>query len=386
MKKRFFLLVLIMFGISIIQSLAQGIDDLKITHGPYLQNVTETGATIIFTTNKLVAPGLMVNSGSGEFELIQNSHGGLIDVGDNIHKVRLENLDPGQQYEYRLFACEIKNYRPYKCTFGDTLISQSYKFKTFDPGANHINFTVFCDVHDKAGKLSKYLDFNNVDKQDCYFLNGDILGHIEEEAQLYSSFLDVCVNRFATEKPFFYVRGNHETRGKYARQLKNFLEFPNDSYYYSMTLGPVRFIILDGGEDKPDSSKEYSGLVDFDTYRLEELAWLKNEVASDEFIKAPFKIVVVHMPIMQNEKNWYGMAFLSEHFGPVLKNAGIDLMISGHTHQNAWIESSKSGFDYPIMISSNNNFIEVEVSKDKALIKLKDLNGKVENRYTVERK
>jgi len=340
MRKRIYLLVLVLSGISIFQSSAQGIDDLKITHGPYLQNVTETGATIIFNTNKSVAPGLMINSGSGKFELIQNSHDGLFDVGDNIHKVRLENLQPGQQYEYRVFACEIKNYQPYKCTFGDTLFSKSFTFKTFDPDVDHINFTVFCDVHDKAGKLNKYLDFNNVDKQDCYFLNGDIMGHIEEEAQLYSSFLDVCVNRFAKEKPFFYVRGNHETRGQFARQLKDYLDFPNDTYYYAQTLGLVRFIVLDGGEDKPDDSKEYSGLVDFDQYRYQELEWLKNEVASAEFKKAHFKIVVVHMPIMQNKKNWYGMAFLAEHFGPVLKDAGIDLMISGHTHRNAWIESS----------------------------------------------
>ena len=385
MERKNYLLAGLIFYISINYCVSQGINDLKITHGPYLQNVTETGATIFFTTNKLVVPGLMINSGSGEFELIQNSHEGLIDVGDNKHKVRLENLEPGQQYEYRLVACEIKDYRPYKCTYGDTLISQSYKFKTFDPDVDHINFTVFCDVHDKAEKLSKYLDFNDIDKQDCYFLNGDIMGHIEEEEQLYSSFLDTCVNRFATKKPFFYVRGNHETRGQFARQLIDYLEFPNDSYYYSMTLGPVRFIVLDGGEDKPDDSKEYSGLVDFDRYRLEELEWLKKEVASDEFKKAPFKIVIVHMPIMQNEKNWYGMAFLAEHFGPVLKDAGIDLMISGHTHRNAWINSIDSSFDYPIMISSNNNFIEAEVDKNQISLLLKDINGNVEKRYQVEK-
>ncbi len=385
MRKEIILLVL-MSGIAIIQSLAQGIDDLKITHGPYLQNVTETGATIFFTTNKLVVSGLMINSGSGEYELIQNSHDGLIDVGDDMHKVHLKNLEPGQEYEYRLYACEIKDYRPYKCTFGDTIISQTFKFKTFDSNKEQLNFTVFCDIHDRADKLSKYLDSNKIEKQDCYFLNGDIMGHIEDESQLFSNFLDTCVNRFATEKPFFYVRGNHETRGQFARQLNSYLDFSNGKYYYAQTLGPVRFVVLDGGEDKPDSSKEYSGLVDFDTYRLEELAWLKKEVESNEFKSAAFKIVVVHMPIIENKKNWYGMAFLAEHFGPVLKEAGIDLMISGHTHRNAWIESQKSGFGYPVMISSNNNFIEAEVNEEEISLKLKDLNGDIEESYIIEKK
>jgi UDP-2,3-diacylglucosamine pyrophosphatase LpxH len=325
------ILVLLACFISVAKCWAQEGKSLTITHGPYLQNVSETGATIIFNTNKLVVPGIMIKQEGGDFNLIHNSHDGLINVGENIHKVRLDNLSPGQKYEYRLFACEIMDYRPYKSTYGDTLISKSYTFQTFDSDADQLNFTVFCDIHDRADKLGNYLNSNDIEKQDCYFLNGDIMGHIEEEEQLYSSFLDTCVNRFASEKPFFYARGNHETRGKFARQLIDYLDFSADKFYYAQTLGPVRFVVLDGGEDKPDDSKEYSGLVDFDRYRLEELDWLKNEVASDDFKEAFFRIVIVHMPIIKNNKNWYGMEFLAEHFGPVLNEANIDLMISGHT-------------------------------------------------------
>lgn len=384
MKHR--LLVLILFWVTNFHiGLAQEAEGLSFTHGPYLQNVSETAATIIFTTDRLVAPGIMIRTGNGPFELVQNSHEGLIDVGDNVHKVRLENLKPGQEYEYKLFAAEIKEYLPYKCTFGDTLLSETYRFQTFNVDMNQVNFTVFCDIHDRAYKLAKYLNANDIEKQDCYFLNGDILGHIEEERQLYSSFLDTCVSHFASQKPFFYVRGNHETRGKFARQLKNYLEFSDDKFYYAQTIGPVRFVVLDGGEDKPDDSKEYSGLVDFDAYRLEELEWLEKEVASEEFKNADFKIVIIHMPIIQNKKNWYGMAFLAEHFGPVLQDAGIDLMISGHTHKNAWIESGKSGFDYPVMISSNNHFIEAEANEKEVSLILKNIDGEVEKKYQVQK-
>lgn len=354
------------------------------THGPYLQKVTQTGATIVFATDLLIVPGVMIKSTNGEFELIQNSHDGLIDVGSNIHKIRIDNLLPGNEYEYRLFACKIEDYQPYKSVYGDTVLSSSYKFRTFSTDQDKVNFTVFCDVHDKADKLGSYLYHNNIEQQDCYFLNGDIMGHIEEEAQLFSSFLDTCVSTFAREKPFFYVRGNHETRGKFARNLKKYLDFPNDKYYYAQTIGPVRFVVLDGGEDKPDTSKEYSGMADFDRYRFEELAWLKDEVCSEEFKNAPFRIVIIHMPIIESEKNWYGMAFLAKHFGPVLRDADIDLMISGHTHRNAWIESGKSGFDYPVMISSNNHFIEAEVDENEISLLLKNTEGKVEKRYVIE--
>ena len=167
------------------------------------------------------------------------------------------------------------------------------------------------------------------------------------------------------------------------RSLATF--FADDKYYYAQTLGPVRFLVLDGGEDKPDTSNEYSGLVDFDSYRYQELEWLKKEVAGDEFKNAPFKIVIIHMPIIENKKNWHGMAFLAQHFGPVLEEAGIDLMISGHTHRNAWIDSDKSGFGYPIMISSNNHFIEAEVDLEEISLLLKDINGNVEAKYTCNR-
>ncbi|MDB4581531.1 metallophosphoesterase [Draconibacterium sp.] len=364
----------------------QEVATLEITHGPYLQNITKTEATIVFTTNKLVVPGVLIRSGNKEFRLIQNSTNGLVDVGDDIHKIRIKGLQPGINYEYKLVAKEIASYHPYKVVYGDELNSETFSFKTFDSQQSSVNFTVFCDIHDQAEKLAKYLDSNQVEKQDCYFLNGDIMGHIEEKPQIYSSFLDTCVSRFASEIPFFYARGNHETRGKYARNLKNFLDLPNNQYYYAQTIGNIRFIVLDGGEDKPDTTSVYAGLADFDTYRLKELEWLRNEVAGEEFQKAKIKIVIIHMPIIKNKRNWYGMAFLEEHFGPVLQRAKIDLMISGHMHKNNWIEAGKSGFDYPVMICSNNDYVEVKVEMDSIKIDLKNLEGKIVEQYLVEKR
>ncbi len=385
MKLRIKLFLLLLCSHTVVKCLSQNSSSRVVTHGPYLQNLSTNEATIMFTTSKLVVPGVMLSSDGVDFQLIQNSSDGLINVGDNTHKIRVDHLMPGRVYHYRLFACEILDYKPYKCIYGDTLISKTFKFETFDEDAESVNFTVFSDSHDTPGKISRYLDSNDIDSQDCYFLNGDIMGYMENEAQVFSSFLDTCVARFATKKPFFYVRGNHETRGKFARQLKNYLGLPNDEYYYAFTLGPVRFLVLDGGEDKPDSNVEYSRLVDFDRYRMDELEWLRNEVEGDDFKRARFRIVIIHMPVIKHEKNRYGMAFLAERFGPVLQAAGIDLMISGHTHRNAWVEPGHSGFGYPIMISSNNNYVEAAVNASQISIVLKSPNGEITDRHTVER-
>jgi predicted phosphodiesterase len=335
---------------------AQNEENIKINHGPYLQNSSETGISIVFSTNELAVPGVIVWDNNGQKLVIQNSKDGLIDVGKGTHKVRIKNLSPGTSYKYQAFAVPIKDYQAYKCSYGDTIYSSLNSFTTFSSAKTEVNFTVFNDLHNKAKKLSQYLNHNDIPNQDLYFLNGDILGHIDNEKQIYDSFLDTCVNRFAQNIPFFYVRGNHETRGVYARNLKNYLALENDSYYFSFSLGSVRFVVLDGGEDKPDSSKEYSGMADFDVYREQQLEWLNNEIATTEFQKAEVKIVVIHMPVIENEGNWYGMEQLAKYYGPVLNDANIDLMISGHTHENEWIKEGDSGFNYPVIICSNNDF------------------------------
>ncbi len=363
---------------------AQENEVLKFTHGPYLQNVTCTGATIVFNSNKLIVPGVFIKPEGGKYELVQNSNHGLLNVGNNIHKVRIANLEPGKHYEYKLYAKEILEYHAYKVVYGNEITSNTFSFNTFDPNKKEVGFTVFCDLHFMANKLAKYLDSNDIENQDCYFLNGDIIGHISEEEPIYSGFLDTCVSRFASEKPFFFTRGNHETRGKYARELNKYLDLPGDNFYYAQTIGNTRFVVLDCGEDKPDTATVYAGLADFDRYRMEELEWLKQEVAGSEFKAAGFKIVIVHMPIIVNEKNWHGMEFLAKHYGPVLQAAKIDLMISGHTHKNAWISSSESGFGYPVMVSSNNNYIEAKVNKSAILIHLKDLDGNIVGEHLIK--
>ncbi len=382
---RIHLTISIFFFITFVVA-AQTTEKLNITHGPYLQNVSDTAATVVFTTNKLVVPGVYLSYNDTDSKLIRNSTDGLINVGDDIQKVRITGLKPGKEYSYKLFAKEILDMRPYvnlDGKYGDSIISEVFKFKTLDKSADVVRFTVFNDTHNKAGMISHFLDVNDIEQQDFYILNGDIINNLPEKELPYKTFIDTLVNRFAAEKPFFFVRGNHETRGSYANHFKDYLDFPDNKYYYSMDAGPVHFIMLDSGEDKADTSRAYFGMADFDKYRLEQLEWLKREVKSKRFKEASFRIVVVHMPIIEKQKNWYGMAFLAKHFGPVLQDAGIDLMLSGHIHKNIWIPADSSGFGYPVMIASNHNFTEVIVDEKKIVLKLKDIEGSVVKKYEV---
>lgn len=94
-------------------SFAQDIvnDDFIVTHGPYLQNLNSSGVTIIWTTNKPAIPGVSLTSPDGAKRFIRNSHEGKIDGGGTFHKVRIEGLIPGENYQYNVNSVQVLKYQ-----------------------------------------------------------------------------------------------------------------------------------------------------------------------------------------------------------------------------------------------------------------------------------
>lgn len=58
---------------------------------------------------------------------------------------------------------------------------------------------------------------------------------------------------FATSTPFELVRGNHETRGKMARIYPKLFPKKNGKIYGSYRIGDIMIVMIDCGEDKPDT-------------------------------------------------------------------------------------------------------------------------------------
>lgn len=346
---------------------AQSTESLRITHGPWLQNLTENGVTVCWTTNLPAVPGVWImQDNSGADSLIRNSTDGLINAGGTLHKVRISGLKPGMKYSYRLQSIELMKLRPYQIYYGDTVKGKEFGFNTLDATAKTTRFMVVNDIHTNGGKLAAYLKTGRASDQDLLIYNGDIVDNFETESQLLGPIIDTSVRYFAPGVPFVFVRGNHETRGIMSRKLKDYLDFPDNRYYFSFDQGPVHFVLLDCGEDKPDDNRYYYGLADYDRYRLEELEWLKNQVKTPAYRNAAFRVIIIHMPVLGGERAGYGQQFLSEHFGPVIREAGADLMIAAHTHRHAWLDSPESGLGFPMLINGNTNFVQVEAS-DKML-------------------
>ncbi|MBN1360071.1 MAG: metallophosphoesterase [Sedimentisphaerales bacterium] len=360
---------------------AQEAEKLAVAHGPYLQAVTETSATVVWVTNKNCVSHIHygaegISSDSNDATTAFASHDGLIDANTKLHKIVLTSLKPGRTYDYRIVSKEIVKFDPYEVTYGDTVTAGPYRLHTCNPQKEQFSFCVVNDIHEQAERLASLLSMVAWDATDLVFLNGDMIDHWTRENQVFDGFLDVCVRRFAREIPFVYVRGNHETRGALARDLIEYFPTPNGRYYFAFRHGPVSFLVLDSGEDKPDANKEYSGLVDFDAYRAEETKWLRQTVQDDLFQTSRYRIVLVHMPPFADERA-YGQSQIYRSWVPILNRADIDLMLCGHTHQFARIDPNELAHHFPILINAPDMIVNVAVSESSLAVVVKQVDGRV---------
>lgn len=366
---------------------------LAITHGPYLQNITENSATIMWFTNKNCVS--RVEFGTGENmrtfpqwgSLVQtavSSSFGLIEANTNNHKIIIRDLEPGKSYRYRVISKEIVQFQPYEVLFGSTVVSDIFTFKTLNPNQESMSFYVVNDIHEDAARLDAQIQAVPWDNIDMVFLNGDTISHFEDEKQIFEGFLDTCVNKFAKNIPFILVRGNHETRGVLARHLPDYIPPRDHEYYYSFNHGPAHIIVLDTGEDKADSHPVYAGLADFDKYRDSQAEWLKSNAKSENFSRASFQIVICHIPPFtgRTERIGHGEQYIKKSWGPILNDSGIDLIICGHTHRFAILQANEE-HNYPIVIGAKDTVIKVISSQNELTVVVLESDGQVRETFSI---
>lgn len=271
---------------------------------------------------------------------------GLVDANSRFHRVRLDNLEPGQTYQYKVLSKDILSFEPYKLTYGETIESPVYSFTAINPQVKEVSWLILNDIHDRPASIPHLINLNGKDPYDFVFLNGDMFDYQSGEQQIIDHLLNPCGDTFSTRQPFMYVRGNHETRGKYARQWHDYFDNP---YYFSFQVGPVAAIVLDTGEDKEDNTPVYAGIVDFDNYRQQQAVWLEQQLQSKAFRKARYKVVMMHIP-HYHSGDWHGVMHCRQLFGPLFNKHKIDILICGHTHKYGIHEPVKGEHDYPLII------------------------------------
>lgn len=359
----------------------------EFNHGPYVQELGNEGATLVFTTSEKGVSWVEVREKAAgdeaEGRKVYAVKDGLRSADTMFNVIRLEGLKSGAEYQYRLCSRRILKFDPYKVTFGEEIASPWRDFRTFDPKSVKCSVLALSDVHDSDKRLENLLKLGDYKTCDAYFYVGDIMSNCKAKNLPYENFIDKSTEMFAMSKPFVYVRGNHETRGPFAREFSRYIPKQDGKIYGTQQIGDAFFIYLDCGEDKPSGHGEYWGLVDFDDYRTEQAEWLKKVVNSPEYKKAKYHIVMTHFPISEldeyNTKHGdlsHGMADISRKTLEIFNEASVDLMIAGHTHRFVFHEPVKGKRNFPLLVGSNKSGARLDISDGKIKVHAYDADNK----------
>lgn len=380
----------ILYLFLIINLNAIGQDKFEITHGPYLQFLDTDGVSIVWTTNRNaiswveLAPDDNTHFYQKERTRYYAAEYGIKDIG-MIHSVRIDNLKPATKYRYRVYSQEVLNHEWVTVTYGRVAASDVYRqkplmFTTRDNSRDEFSFLVINDIHGRNDLLENLMNKGDVANSDFVFFNGDMVNHLTTEEKMFEDFMDTSIRLFAKGKPFYYSKGNHETRGHFAHNFPKYFASPERKLFYTIKQGPVTFIVLDCGEDKPDSDMEYSGIAAFDQYRDVQKAWLENIIQTEEIKEAAIKIVIIHMPPFGG---WHGEEEVAAKFIPVLDKAGVDIMFCGHLHRHIKKEAGELA-SFPIISNSNSNVIKATIKGNIMNIKIISESGAVVDEFSIK--
>ena len=355
-------------------------DDFRFNHGPYLQNLGSNEVTLFFTTSARAFSWVEVKGDGWEKpKCFYTVNDGLVQAYNTQNAIRVTGLEPGCEYSYRLVAKEMKQFHPYKIVYGDSIASRWESFTTVPEKMDSSSFVIINDGHDDAQKVARLLGRSQLEKTDAVIYLGDMTSYIDNADVPYKGFIDVSVDMFARNKPFIAVRGNHETRGNMGRDYGNYVARPGGRFYNIYYYGETALIVLDTGEDKPDTHPVYGGINRFDEYRREQARWLEEEVKSKRFRKTRNRIVLMHIPpIIPGEDNspeGHAVKELSQLFIPIFNKAKIDLVLSGHTHRQYVLLSKLSGNIFDIVINDNKSVVDLKSGKDGIRVKITNENG-----------
>lgn len=361
--------------------------------GPWVVGVTETEMTVVWTSTDRcmgwveVAPDDGTSFYAEERPRYDEDFMGR-HVVSAVHHVRITGLKPGTSYRYRIYqqGVDDSGHNPVPSGYisASNVYSQKpYAIRTMDAKKADCTFTVVNDIHGRDSMMLALTKGLKEQKPDFVVFNGDMVSFMGSTEDIETGFMTRATETFATDIPLVYVRGNHETRGPGFSEYLNLFPTPTNTPYFTFRQGPVAFVVLDSGEDKPDSDIEYGGTAAYDAYREKMAEWLKEAVKSEEFRSAPVKIALLHIPFDKGV-GWYGNNELKRLLLPTLNEAGIDVMLCGHTHRYSFREVGSVDNNFPILVNSNNDKVNVRATKSQIDMEVVDATGKVLHRHTVK--
>lgn len=355
-----------------------------LTTQPYLQLATRTSMNVMFQTNCVGHCWIEYGTDTLNTRRARALMDGQEVCYDIENNIKLDHLQPGTRYYYRVCVQEILHKSAYANHFGgDTLRTRFYSFRT--PGDDgDFGCLVFNDLHDQSKTYGRLRELVKDEDYDFVIFNGDCL----PEPRNRNHAIDM-IHRLAdaiggAEKPVIFLRGNHEIRNFYSAGMHRLIGYYGDKTYAAFTWGQTRFVMLDPGEDKPDSTPVYGGLNDFTQLRMDQTEFIKHELKSKEFKQARHRVLISHIPIFGNTDKYRPC---TEMWGGMLAKAPFDLGIGAHTHTARLHRRGVDGCGFPVYIGGGYKMDSATVAVltcREGRLSLKVLADNDDNQWTLD--
>lgn len=358
---------------------------VHIACGPYIQNVTDTSFTVIWTTDidavswVELAPDDGTNWNNCERKKYYDRRGFGRRPITKIHHVTVKGLAPATRYRYRvMMEGVVAQYNRAGITFtpGYGLDTKRYPTSVTTKARNYdrLRIGVVNDMHEGDSCFRLLMKDAKMQKYDFVVFNGDMTSEISEEKDIEKHYMKSASELFASEIPVMMLRGNHEYRGNAALKWLDYIETPAGKPYYTQKYGDFFFIFLDSGEDKYDGDIRNLGIMITDQYTDEEAKWLESVVASKEFKESKVRIVFSH--INPDPKGWFGNKVVATKFVPTLNKAGIDLMLCGHIHKYKYYKKGATNAEFPVVCNKNRELMILDATKNAIKLEFNDIQHK----------
>ncbi|MBE6366833.1 MAG: hypothetical protein E7052_02845 [Lentisphaerae bacterium] len=194
-------------------------------------------------------------------------------------------------------------------------------FRTLSEQNGDFSAVLIPDLHCRALYLENLLKRADVQKSDLLFLLGDQLAASLAREYHYDGYLKTIFEYW--NKPFYAVFGNHEGRGEAADSFYDIFAGGKKAAFDAFSHKGVFFVILDTDRDF-DMSEEYKKL---------QIGFLKKVTATDEFKRAEFRVLLLHVPISFFWRRWGNENYAIFSALPPETRQMFDLALSGHIHQ-----------------------------------------------------
>ncbi len=275
---------------------------MRITAGPYLQNVARDAITIMWHTDE---PATSVVEYEKSARLGWSAYEGRPQptyplCGESpelrgVHAVRLTGLETEQDYFYRVSSTSAG---------GESVESGGAIFRTAVREDSPFSFATYGDSLRVNEVHRRNADLARAYRADICVSAGD---HAQDEIGRFGDFF-ACTENLMPYTPWFAAMGNHDSPNE---GFFRYFNYPEPHYWYSLNYGAAHITVLNSNMDyRPGSEQWY---------------WLEHDLKT--FQNARWKFVVFHHPpYCSNNCEIPATRVLC----PLFERYGVDIVYTAH--------------------------------------------------------